>query len=140
MINDQKRKSENNQPALNSILIAIVPYKMNSSCMINVSFKFNVVCYPFVEQSNMPETPAYGVYTSRLVCTARVCDSYKDFKLHHNNLCLKWYHQGFKFYKLCKHLKKTLQSHKVLFAKYDVRPEVPLPALASNTRHVMLHS
>ncbi len=84
------------------------------------SFNFNVVNYPFVEQSNIPETPAYGVYTSHLVCIARVCDSYKDFKLRHNNLCLKLYHQGFKYNKLYKYWKKTLWSHKVLFAKQDV--------------------
>ncbi len=39
------------------------------------SFNFNVVNYPFVKQSNMPETPVYGVNTSRLVCISRVCDS-----------------------------------------------------------------
>ncbi len=102
------------------------------------SFIFNVVNYPFVEQSNIPDTPAYGVYTSHLVCIARVCDSYKDFKFHHNNLCLKLYYQGFKYRKLCKHLKKT--NIDLLFAKYDVWPEVPLPVLASKPRHVTLHS
>ncbi len=52
------------------------------------SFNFNAVNYPFDEQSNISETPAYGVYTSCLVCIAKLCDSYKDFKLHHYNLCL----------------------------------------------------
>ncbi len=33
-------------------------------------------------------------------------------------------------------MKETLHNHKVLFAKYDVWPEVPLPVLSSNTRHV----
>ncbi len=35
---------------------------------------------------------------------------------------------------LCKYLKKTLQNQNVLFAKYDVQPEVPLQVLASNTK------
>ncbi len=62
-----------------------------------------------------------------VIYIARVYDSYKDFKLRHNNLCLKLYHQGFKYYKLCKYLMKPLQDHNVLFSKYDVQPEVPLP-------------
>ncbi len=59
-------------------------------------FNFDVVKYPFVEQFNIPETLAYGVYTSCLVCIARVCDSYNDVKFHHKVLCLKLYDQGFK--------------------------------------------
>ncbi len=104
------------------------------------SFNFSVVNYHFVEQSNILETRAYGVYTSHLICRTRVCDLYKDFQLHHNNLCLELYHQRFKYHKLCKHLQKTLQNHNVLFAKYDIWPEAPLPVLASNTRHWRFNS
>ncbi len=59
-----------------------------------------IVNYLFVEQPNIPETPAYGVYISCLICIARVCDSYKQFKLHQDNLFLKLYHRGcFKYHK-----------------------------------------
>ncbi len=91
--------------------------------------------YRFVKQSNITDAPAYGVYTLCIVCIHRVCDSYKDFKLCHYNMCLKLY----QYYKQCEHLKKTLHSHRLFFAKYDVWPEVALPVLASNTMHVMLH-
>ncbi len=81
------------------------------------SVNFNVVNYQYVEQPNTPMSPAYGVYISCIICITRVCKSDKYFKLHHHKMCLKLYHQGFKYHKLCKHLMKTLH---VLFAKYDV--------------------
>ncbi len=56
-------------------------YKMNSStlaCMTNITvFNFNIVNYHFVKKSNIPETPAYGVYVSCPIYIARVCDSYR---------------------------------------------------------------
>ncbi len=81
------------------------------------SCSFNVVNYPFVEQSNIRETPSYGIHINAWSASL---DSYKDFKIRHYNLCLKLYHHAFKYHKMCKHLKTILPNHNVLYAKYNV--------------------
>ena len=44
--------------------------------------------------------------------------------------------QGFKYNKLCKHLKKAISKHTGLFTKYVQQIEVPLPVLPSANKHV----
>ena len=102
------------------------------------SFNFEIVNYPFVLDSNIPEAPAYGVYSSRLIAFARACDSHEDFKLRHDKLCLKLFAQGFKYQKLCKQLRKACDKHNLLFNKYNQEIVVPLPVLAVDRRHVTL--
>ena len=104
------------------------------------SFNFNIVNYPFVNSSNIPSGPAYGVYSSRLIAIARACDSFEDFKIRHDSLCFKLYQQGFTYQKLCRQFKKAQNKHTELFAKYGQRIEVPLPIMASTNRHVTLSS
>ena len=64
------------------------------------SFDFDIVNYPYVSSSNIPQNPAYGVYTSRLISIARACDHYADFEKRHDSLCVKLFRQGFKYTKL----------------------------------------
>ena len=70
------------------------------------------------DSSNIPQNPAYGIYTSRLNSIARACDHYIDFEKRHNGLCEKLFKQGFKYYKLVKQLRKTLVNHRELFTTY----------------------
>ena len=102
------------------------------------SFDFDIVNYPFVEKSNIPENPAYGVYSSRLVCIARACDSDRDFIERHDALCIRLMRQGFRYKKLVKQLNKSLNKHKDLFSKYQSLIEVPLPIRASNVANVTI--
>ena len=104
------------------------------------SFNFNIVNYPYVNSSNIPTSPAYGVYSSRLLAIARACDSIQDFKIRHESLCFKLFQQGFTYRKLCQQMKKTLKKHDNLFAKYEEKVEVPFPMLANSNRHVTLRS
>ena len=104
------------------------------------SFNFTIVNYPFVNTSNIPTSPSYGVYSSRLIAIARACDSFKDFKLRHDSLCFKLFQQGFTYHKLCKQMRKTIKKHGNVFGKYTESVEVPLPAMASSNRHVTLRS
>ncbi len=101
------------------------------------SFNFSIINFPFVEESNIPENPAYGVYSSRLISIARACDSFADFKDCHNCTLMR---QGFQYKRLSKQLKKTLGKHKELFSMYQSSIEVPLPINASNIWHVTIHS
>ena len=41
-------------------------------------FNFNIVNFPFLS-SNIPRSPAYGVYVSQLICYARASSAYSDF-------------------------------------------------------------
>jgi len=41
-------------------------------------FEFPIVNYPFLD-SNIPSSPAYGVYMSQLIRYSRTCNSYRDF-------------------------------------------------------------
>jgi len=41
-------------------------------------FKFPIVNYTFLD-SNIPSSPAYGVYKSQLIRYSRTCNSYQDF-------------------------------------------------------------
>ncbi len=80
------------------------------------SFNFSVVNYPFVRESNIPAGPTYGVYSSRLISTARPCDTFESLKKIHDSLCIKLIKQGFQYNRLCKQLNKSLHKHKELFS------------------------
>ena len=41
-------------------------------------FNFPIVNFPFLS-SNIPSSPAYGVYVSQLIHYARACSNYQDF-------------------------------------------------------------
>jgi hypothetical protein len=41
-------------------------------------FNFPIVNFPFI-CSNIPATPAYGVYISQLIRYSKACGSYQDF-------------------------------------------------------------
>lgn len=45
--------------------------------------------------SNIPESPTYGIYISRLIAFARACDTYQDFLFRHKNLVARLTSQGF---------------------------------------------
>ena len=43
-----------------------------------VDFNFLIVNFPYI-RSNIPATPAYGVYISQLIWYSRACGSYQEF-------------------------------------------------------------
>ena len=43
-------------------------------------FDFPIVNFPYLS-SNIPESPAYGVFVSQLIRYARVCSKYEEFLL-----------------------------------------------------------
>ena len=82
--------------------------------MIKYSFDFPIDSYPFVDTLTIPLGPAYGVYISHLIATARASGKYEDFKICHINLCFKLMQQGFAD-KICKLLMKTQKRLTELF-------------------------
>ena len=57
-------------------------------------YNFEIVNFPWMD-SNIPESPTYGIYISRLIAFARACDFYQDFLFRHKNLVMKLVSQGF---------------------------------------------
>jgi len=62
-------------------------------------FNFPIVHFPFI-CSNIPATPAYGVYISQLIRYSRACGSYKDVLGRGLQLTRKLLNDGFRSIKL----------------------------------------
>jgi len=106
-------------------------------------FSFEIVNYPYPVASNIPEKPAYGVYSSRIISFARACDHYSDFSERHISLCDSLLRQGYKYRFLCKTLCSTYKKHETMFSKYsksiaDIREEIPLPVMVGRARFVTI--
>ena len=57
-------------------------------------FNFQITNYPFLS-SNIPSSPAYGVFISQLIRYARACSSYECFILRARRLSSKLLKQGY---------------------------------------------
>jgi hypothetical protein len=53
-----------------------------------IDFIFPIVNFPFIS-SNIPTSPAYGIYISQLICYSRVCAQYSDI-LDRAQLLTQW--------------------------------------------------
>ena len=82
-------------------------------------FNFSVVNFPFL-CSNIPSSPAYGVFVSQLIRYARASSLYIDFIARGKLLTGKLLQQGYIVPKLKRSLKKFYGRHQCLVDKYDV--------------------
>ena len=80
-------------------------------------FSFEIVNYPWLD-SNIPSSPAYGVYISRLVAFGRACDDYTDFSLRHRVLVYKLIKQGYVKSRLKSKFYQFFEKYKNLISKY----------------------
>ena len=67
-------------------------------------FNFHITNLPFLS-SNMPSSPAYGVFISQLIRYARACSSYECFILRARRLSSKLLKQGY----LAEYLKSSFR-------------------------------
>ena len=70
--------------------------------------------------SNIPSSPAYGVYISQLLRYSRACDSYEDFKVSHSLLAQKLVRPGFSESRLVKSFKKLCGRYGDVVSKNDL--------------------
>ena len=70
-------------------------------------FDFHIVNFPFLD-SNIPLSPAYGVYISQLIRFARACTEYTDFIDRSKILTSKLLNQGYKSDRLKVAIKKCV--------------------------------
>lgn len=81
-------------------------------------FDFPVVNFPFMS-SNIPSSPAYGVYISQLLRYVRACTNYCHFRERHVLLTIKLFNQGFTVTGLIRSFKKFYGRHSEEFTNYD---------------------
>ena len=72
-------------------------------------FNFHITNFPFLS-SNIPSSPAYGVFISQLIRYARACSSYECFILRARRLSSKLLKQGYLVERLKSSFRKFLWS------------------------------
>ena len=84
-------------------------------------FNFLIVNFPFL-RSNIPSAPAYGVYISQLIHSARACacSNYQDFMERGKVLTTRLLSLWYKKTKLVATLKKFYGRHHDLINPYNV--------------------
>ena len=73
--------------------------------------------------SNIPASPAYGVYISQLIRYARASCNYSDFLKRHLHLRNRLLDQGYKKIRLIRSLKKFIFRYQDLVEIYSVPAE-----------------
>ena len=81
-------------------------------------FNFPIVNFP-VMSSNIPASPAYGVYISQLLRYLRACTCYCNFQERHGLLASKLFNQGFTVTGLIRSFNKFYGRQSEVITKYD---------------------
>ena len=79
------------------------------------TFKFK---FPHMD-SNIPSTPAYGVFVSQLIRYMRVCGNYQQFVYRSTLITTRLQRQGFDYLMLCRSFKKFLTRNPKVLRKYQ---------------------
>ena len=82
-------------------------------------FNFHITNFPFL-RSNIPSSPAYGVFISQLIWYARDCFSYECFILRAARLSFKLLRQGYVMERLKSSLRKFYGRYGDLIKHYEV--------------------
>ena len=82
-------------------------------------FNFHITNFPFLS-SNIPSSPAYGVFISQLIRYARACSSYECFILRAARLSSKLLGQGYVMELLKSSLRKFYGRYGNLIKHYEV--------------------
>ena len=82
-------------------------------------FNFHITNVPFIS-SNIPSSPAYGVFISQLIRYARACSSYECFILRAARLSSKLLRQGYVMERLKSSLRKFYGRYGDLIKHYEV--------------------
>jgi hypothetical protein len=78
-----------------------------------LNFNFKIINLPNM-CSNIPASPAYGVYISQLIRYARASSNYSDFLKRHVHLRNRQLGQGYNNIRLIRSLKKIYSDTKIL--------------------------
>ena len=82
-------------------------------------FNFEIVNFPFLD-GNVPRSPSYGVYISKLIRFARVCSNVDVFNTRNVFLTAKLLKQGYRYHKIRKAFSEFYHRHSELIVKYNI--------------------
>ena len=82
-------------------------------------FNFHITNFPFLS-SNIPSSPAYGVFISQLIRYSRACSSYEYFILRARRLSSKLLKQGYLVERLKSSFRKFYGRYGDLIQQYEV--------------------
>ena len=85
-------------------------------------FNFEIINFPNM-CSNIPASPAYGVYISQLIRYARASSNFSDFLKRHLHLRNRLQDQGYEKIRLIRSLKKFIFRYQDLVEIYSVSAE-----------------
>ena len=102
--------------------------------MIN-DFNFKIINFPNM-CSNIPASPAYGVYISQLIRYARASSNYSDFMKRHLHLRNRLLDQGYEKIRLIRSLKKFIFRYQDLVEIYSVTAETMISDAFSHSENV----
>ena len=86
---------------------------------VQYDFNFHITNFPFLS-SNIPSSPAYGVFISQLIRYARACSSYECFILRAARLLSKLLGQGYVMERLKSSIRKFYGRYGELIKHYEV--------------------
>ena len=98
-------------------------------------FNFKIINFPNM-CSNIPASPAYGVYISQLIRYARDSSNYSDFLKRHLHLRNRLLDQGYKKIRLIRSLKKFIFRYQYLVEIYSVSAEKSISDAFSYSENV----
>ena len=101
-------------------------------------FNFHITNFPFLS-SNIPSSPAYGVFISQLIRYARACSSYECFILRAARLSSKLLRQGYVMERLKSSLRKFNGRYGDLIKHYEVSLSQMLPYTMTPSIDQTLH-
>ena len=86
--------------------------------------------------SNIPASPAYGVYISQLIRYAKASRNYSDFLKRYLHLRNRLLDQGYKKIRLIRSLKKFIFQYQDLVEIYSVSAETMINGAFSHSENV----
>ena len=81
---------------------------------------FDTVNFPFLD-GDVPRRASYGVYISKLIRFARVCNHVADINAQNKCLTTKLLQQGYRYHKLRKTFSQFYRRHYELITKFNVK-------------------
>ena len=85
-------------------------------------FNFKIINAPYM-CSNIPASPAYGVYILQLIRYVRASSNYSDFLKRHLYLRIRLLDQGYKQIRLIRALKRFIFQYQYIVEIYSVSAE-----------------
>jgi hypothetical protein len=96
-------------------------------------FDSSIVNFPYL-CSNIPASPAYGVYLSQLIRYGRACSAYDQFLLRSNLLTKRLMSQGFQMSRLQTAFRKSYGRYNDLIYSYNLSVGHMLSGMFHNNR------